>query len=301
MQKHVRDSIGINLLSPTDAELKYGTFFFQGLWNGIYDQLDKEDYSSLRYQASVRDSDSCDAFIDGRVDGILFHAHSNDNKRPARIASAGMPIVLLTRSRDIPNGCGAVYVDEDEVVNIALTHLWSLGHRRIAHIAGPINDTGTEVGIADDIAIWRMRAYEAWMAQAGISAKYVEPAISWDGTGVADIIDAWNDGPDRPTAIFCANDRIAVVAMDRATQLGWSLPCELSIVGVDNDEIAIRAAVPLTTIEVPIERVGQMAVKLLVNMIKGTSTKGDCLPISGSRLIVRESTKAYSDNVGIEK
>ena len=120
-------------------------------------------------RASVRQSQSCDAFLDGRVDGVLFHAHTEDNVRSARIASAGMPIVLLTRSINVPAGCAAVYIDESEVVELALNHLWDRGHRRIAHLAGPVAPQGHGFrGDIDDIAIERLDYYCSWMERRGL-------------------------------------------------------------------------------------------------------------------------------------
>jgi len=126
------------MYSPLDPNIDFGFHFYERLWRGIVAEADRIDYSLLHFPASVRKGASTDAFLDGRIDGILYHAntHTDPNERPARLASAGLPTVLLTRSRDLPDGCGTVYIDENSTANLAMEHLWDLGHRRIAHIAG---------------------------------------------------------------------------------------------------------------------------------------------------------------------
>jgi LacI family transcriptional regulator len=290
MQKSVRQSIGICMWSHMDVHLQYGAFFFERVWRGVFDQVDIDDYSLLRYQASVRDSDSCDAFIDGRVDGVLFHAHADDNKRPAKIAAAGMPIVLITRSIDLPEGCGAAYFDEDEGVDLALTYLWNQGHRRIAHIAGPIKSGSGATEVVDDIAIWRMRSYERWMTERGATPR-AEAAASWDGADVGNIIDRWSKMALRPTAIFCANDQLAIAAIHETALRGWRVPHDVSIIGVDNSDNGRYAETPLTTIDVPIEQVGRESVKALIRMMDGAGTKPVRKIVPGAKIVERLSVR----------
>jgi DNA-binding LacI/PurR family transcriptional regulator len=124
-------TIGVCLLNPLDPDIAFGFFFLERLWRGIMKQADDENYSLLHYPHSVRDSTSCAAFLDGRIDGLLLHAH--DNARAVPLAAAGMPTVLLTRSLQLPEGCGAVWADEN---------------------------TGRE-----DIALRRLKGYCAWMRE----------------------------------------------------------------------------------------------------------------------------------------
>src|SRR5262249_53575822 len=151
----------------------------------------------------------------------LFHSH--ENKRPSRVAAAGMPTVLLTRSLNLPDGAGATYADEAQGVNLALDHLWELDHRRIAHIAGPIGPEGNIYGRSkgyvetDDVAIERLQAYQAWM-RAHDLPSLVFYAGTWRPEPTNDIVTAWQQSPEPPTAVLCANDGLAIGVLNAAQE-----------------------------------------------------------------------------------
>jgi DNA-binding LacI/PurR family transcriptional regulator len=273
MQTNVREAIGVCVASPWDVGIKFGSFFFDRIWRGIFEQADLAKYSILRYAADVRYSERPDKFLDGRIDGLLMHAHTNDNRRPCMVAAAGMPIVLITRSINVPEGCAAVYVDEESVVHVALERLWDLGHRRIAHIAGPVDVKFTRDPYdVDDIAIERMRAYEHWM-----KARFShDPSL-------LQFVSNWN----RPTAILCANDCIAVKAVEKAREIGWLVPDQVSIVGIDNSNDPLALKIDLTTVDPHIERVGREGMVSLLDIIHGRSEANVRRGLSGADLIER--------------
>src|ERR1051326_4597096 len=95
LRQRASATIGVCLPNPLDADVFFGFFFLERLWRGVMEQADEENYSLLHYPKSVRDSDNCAAFLDGRVDGVLLHSH--ENARALQLAAAGMPTVLLTR------------------------------------------------------------------------------------------------------------------------------------------------------------------------------------------------------------
>ena len=146
------------------------TKYVTAMWRGIHLEAGERDYSLLLYSPGVRRGNDYRPFLDGRVDGVLMDAGHKD-PRPAKIAAAGMPIVTITRSLDLPPGCGTVYAEEWDTVNLALSHLWGLGHRRIAHIAGPCRNDLLPLRGDDeqnDIAIQRRDYYEAWLTERGL-------------------------------------------------------------------------------------------------------------------------------------
>jgi LacI family transcriptional regulator len=298
MQKRVTKTLGVCILNPLDRHVTYGSFFFERLWRGILNEADAEGYSVLHYPAVVRDSDHWEAFLDGRVDGILYHAHSLDNARPARVASAGMPIILLTRSLNLPADCGAAYVEEDRTVDLALSHLWNLGHRRIAHVAGPV-DAGPKASwraMVDDIAIRRLDAYDTWMEQRGVAdPALVGHAQSWEGKLVPEIVAAWSRLPRPPTAAFCANDALALAVVAAARQRDWRLPEDLSVVGVDNSSAAAEAETPLTSIDVPMEAVGREGTRALLRLMEGAPLGACRVALPVSEIVIRGSTAHCRD------
>src|SRR5579862_7260964 len=158
-------TIGVCLHNPLDYDLAFGSLYFEQLWRGVMLQADKENYSLLHYPFAVREGQTNDAFLDGRVEGILLHDHHNE--RAAQLCSAGMPTILLDRALDLPDGCGAAFANEADTVDLILSHLWKLGHRRIAHVAGPVGERApgavtpkvtTALNWADDVSVRRLDA-----------------------------------------------------------------------------------------------------------------------------------------------
>jgi DNA-binding LacI/PurR family transcriptional regulator len=298
VQGRARMTFGICVYSPYDPNLEYGSLFFERLWRGIGAQASDHEYAMLFYPRSVHDSQRSEPFLDGRVDGVLFHVHSFGNALPERVASAGMPTVLLARSIGIPGECGAAFVDESEVVDLALSHLAGLGHRRIAHIAGPVElgpRPGTGSPWSDDVAVRRLNAYQDWMrARGDLRPEWIGYAGNWSPERVPDIIAAWADLTERPTAVFCANDMLAIGAMTAARRIGWRVPEELSIVGVDNSPAASQAEISLTSVDAPIESLGRAAVQALFDLIQGTALDACRVAVRGSELVLRSSTAAVS-------
>ena len=261
-------TLGVCMYNPLDLHVAYGAFFFEQLWRGVLAQASAEEYALLHYPGSVHGSTSTDPFLDGRVDGLLYHPPTSlrsrnvPDARPARLASAGMPTVVLTRSLGLPDACGAAFADEAGTGNLALSHLFENGHRRIAHIAGPTGPGG-------DIAIGRLDAYRAWMQTNGVYDPVLEGQMpGWRADDhVAEIVAAWHALERRPTAVFAANDALALAVIAAARALGWSVPGELSVVGVDNTPEA--AAAGLTSVAPPMEEVGRASVRALLGLIQG--------------------------------
>src|SRR5579884_1139503 len=77
-------TIGACLHNPMDYDLDFGGFYFEQLWRGVMLQADRDNYSLLHYPVAVRQGESSDAFLDGRVDGILLNEQAND--RAAHLA-----------------------------------------------------------------------------------------------------------------------------------------------------------------------------------------------------------------------
>ncbi len=299
LRQSATQTIGVCLYNPLDPEVRYGGLFFERLWRGILREADNADYALLHYPMSVRGGHSADAFLDGRVDGILFH--DVHDTRAERASRAGMPVMLLTLSRELPDGCGTVYADERQTVALALEHLESLGHRRIAHLAGPIGPRpGADVlKPAGDVAVMRLAAYtEQQQARGLFDPALVGYADSWrDDLGtVAPTVAAWQALPDPPTAVLCANDALAVAVLKAATAQGWGVPEALSIVGVDDSPEAREAVVPLTSVSVPVEEIGREGVRSLVRLMGGAPVETCRVVLPVTEIVVRGSTASCRRN-----
>lgn len=289
---HQRATRIVGLQMPIPAELPGDrrNSFGERLWRGVAEVADVEDYSLLHYPMSARNGIGCDAFLDGSVDGLLFNT-GHEDARPERIAAAGMPIVLVTRSLDLPAGCGAVYADEEDTVNLALCHLWALGHRRIAHLAGPAEPYPVAEGNSDDIAIQRRNGYVAFLQKRNVyDPALVAAQRSWHARNALEVVAAWRALFHPPTAVFCANDYIALSVIAAAQKVGWRVPEELSVLGVDNVSIGAEADLPLTTVDIPVEDIGREAMRALLRLMNGEAAEACRVTLPVTQLVVRAST-----------
>ncbi len=101
------------------------------------------------------------------------------------------------------------------------------------------------------------------------------------------------DRPDRPTAIFAANDKTALGVMDVAPELGLRIPHDLSLVGFDNLPDATQIHPQLTTVDQSIQEMGYLATKMLVSILQGEELESTLCKVP-TRLIIRESCQAPS-------
>lgn len=193
--------------------------------------------------------------------------------------AASVPVISV----DPHTGSGDHHVvDSDNVegARAATQHLIDLGHRRIAHVRGR-----TDLESAHQ----REQGYRASLADAGIP---FDPELVRDGGYRA----AWSTEaaralltlPDRPTAIFAANDLSAFGVMDVAYEMGLRVPHDLSVVGFDDIPEAASATPRLTTIHQPLQEMGARAFLMLLKILDGHDAETHVrLP---SRLVVRKTT-----------
>jgi LacI family transcriptional regulator len=284
-------TIGISLAAPS----RLLRSFTDDIWRGVNLESDEREYSLLHYPRATRNADDYRVFLDGRIDGLILSAAHGD-PRPERLAAAGLPTVLLTRSQDIPSDCGGVFANESDTVDLALSHLWALGHRRIAHIAGPtmidpdVSRSLSTRGYTDS-AVWRSEAFVGWLAAHGVVDHLVsQPNWGWSAVNVDETLVEWMNLNQRPTALFCANDVLAVAAMECAVRLGLNVPRDLSIVGVDNAVDSALSTVPLTTVDIDGALIGQEAVRCLLRLMEGDSSGPRIVTVPVTNLVIRDST-----------
>ncbi len=174
-------------------------------------------------------------------------------------------------------------VDSDNLrgARLATQHLLDLGHRRIAMLTG-----------RPDLQSARLReqGYLDALQAAGVRA---EPALlrvgGYDPVLSADAARELLTGPDRPTAIFGANDVSAIAAVEVAAELGLRVPEDLSVIGFDNVPEAALASPSLTTVEQPIHDMGRRAISLLIKLIQDEPVDITHITLP-TRLVVRQST-----------
>jgi LacI family transcriptional regulator len=182
-----------------------------------------------------------------RIDGLIVVSTGDDDALVAQLHGLKMPTVLLDREIGDP-GCDMVETAHKEGALLAVRHLLALGHRRIACIAGPAHVIAGEQRVEG----WR----EALAAAGGYEALRA-------------ILDDEPDAMRRPSAVFVCNDLMAIGALRAAHERAVRVPEDLSLVGFDDIELAAYTSPPLTTVAQPKERIGALAVDLLIERLSG--------------------------------
>ncbi len=228
--------------------------------------LSQRGYSTL-FATSNNDVDEeikvLEMFRSRQVDGMLIYPSSHrqlDHIR--RLRKANYPVVLLVGDPDA--GVDAVGIDEWAGGYRATRHLIELGHTRIAII-----DAARALGNLE-----KREGYLAALKEAGIEP---DPCLSADpqGHSVARGYDAMAQliaAGGKPSAVFAANDSLAIGAEHCALAHGLRVPEDIAIVGFDNIEFAEHAAVPISSVNYAIEEVSAEAVDRLLDLIAGSES-----------------------------
>jgi LacI family transcriptional regulator len=215
-----------------------------------------------------------------QVDGIIFVATGEQVASLNFLQSRAMPVVVV--NRDLSNiEVDLIFTDNLQGGYLATHHLLTLGHRRIACIAGPSDLT---LG-ADRVAGYRRALEEAGLVydERLVLAGDYQPASGFRVTH--DLLGR----RDPPTAIFACNDLMALGALRAAVEAGRRVPADLSIIGFDDIELARFTNPPLTTIAQDKDEIGAQAVRRLVERI--TTKPGACQrSVLPTHLVQREST-----------
>jgi len=196
-------------------------------------------------------------------------------------ADADIPLVTIDPHTG-PAGLPSVASDNVFGATMATRHLIELGHRRIAFMAGrPDLLSSTK----------RHEGYALALTQAGLP---VDPSLVKDGSYSREIARkaAFEllSRPDRPTAVFAANDLSALGTMDLARELGLRIPQDLSVIGFDDIPEAAQARPPLSTVRQPLHRMGRVAVSLLLTLLEDKPLEQASVTLPTS--LVRRGTTA---------
>ncbi len=219
------------------------------------------------------------------VDGIIFVEswHQNSNQD---LDLANKPYVFVHRLFNAPNR-NSVIPDEVNGAQLAISHLAQLGHRRIAYINGPSNYFATSI---------RLSGYKQELENQKI--KFDENLVVVGDWGVQSGYDACKNllsQTNPPSAIFAANDLMALGAVYAVQDSGLSVPDDVAIVGYDDREIASLVRPALTTVSLPAYEMGEKAARMVLSLIEGDDTYHEEIKIKGE-LIIRQSCGHASGN-----
>lgn len=222
------------------------------------------------------------ALVDSRqADGVILMSHRMPFDISPETSPEDLPKLVNGSEFAGHSEFPTVVVDDRQGGMDATKHLIELGHRQIAAITGDIESTSAQL---------RLEGFRKAMADAGIPVNermVINGEYSIDSGEFA--VKELLIRRDRPTAIFCFSDEIALGCMHALRTSGFQIPRDISVIGFDDIPFAKYFVPSLTTIAQPAEAIGRMCATLLLDLIDGKSTKKKRF-ILPHTLVVREST-----------
>lgn len=284
--------------SPTAASLASGKtsvvgvvvpflqrWFFANVLDGIEELLRQHGYHVLLFNVGLRASTRTlmldQRLLAKRLDALLVIAADLESQEVRLLEELGLPVVTI--GLDLP-GRDRVGIDDVAAARTATEHLIGLGHRRIAVVGG---DPGSDVHSAT--AVDRLAGFREATGAAGLPVQrgYLCSG-DWAVAGGTAAGLRLLTLPLPPTAVLAASDEMAIGVLVAARTLGLAVPGDLSVIGIDDHEMAMSH--DLTTIAQPVRELAHTAGRLLVDALAGRPRGPRRVTILPTRLIVRGST-----------
>jgi len=238
--------------------------FWPEVARGIQDTLEAGGYATVTVNSdwdAEREKNYLQLVRRNRFDGLIINPMNTDT---ALFTHLSIPVVILGNGAAFPE-FDSVGSDTENAVQEALEYLYTLGHRRVALIAGR---SQRRRGVA------RMESYRIFHQRHALTVDeslIIESDFS-DRAGF-DAMERLLALPKSPTAVFAANDVLAIGALKAAQAVGRHIPRDLSIVGMDDIYAAAMTSPALTTIAKPKYEIGMEAATLLLGRLNGDASR----------------------------
>jgi LacI family transcriptional regulator len=211
------------------------------------------------------------------VDAAILILPPENGDQLVALSRAGFPFVVVDPRTPPPPDIAAVSAAHFSGARA----LVELGHRDIGVIAGP------EDWLAGDA---RLAGHRAALSEAGFLPMprhlwHIEPTMNAGYLAAGELL----DHPQRPTAIVCFNDKVAIGTLQAARERGLRVPEDLSIAGFDDIDLSRVTDPPLTTVRQPLREMGRIAVTQLMRMLDGHQPEALHIELA-TTLVVRDST-----------
>ena len=262
----------------------HGEFFSETI-RGI-DHTAREQQYQIVLSSSHADAGemiSAARTLRGSIDGLIAMAPNKGLAQAIEDFTKHFPVVLLNPGIQVKS-CGAISVANEEGAYAMGSHLIKLGHRRIAMLKGPAGNVDAEE---------RLRGYRKALADGG---GEISPSLEIDGdfsqlSGYESARRILRREP-RPTAVFAANDYMAIGLISALAENGVRVPQDMAVTGFDDIELARYLSSPLTTVRVDAYGLGERAV---IQWLEAVRSNGTGLPrqeVLPTTLVVRASCGA---------
>ncbi|RME49615.1 MAG: LacI family transcriptional regulator [Chloroflexi bacterium] len=201
------------------------------------------------------------SLIDKQVDGVLVMSSSVSDEWLQELAQHRIPVVVLDwEPQNVHGPVGVIGVDFAPGIHAAVAHLVGLGHRQLAHVSGPRHLRTSHL---------RQNAFLEAAAAHGLDPGDI-PVVEGDlqVAGGRKALAHLLNLPRVPTAVFAANDLMAMGIVRAARARGLRVPHDLSVIGLDNIWLAADMDPPLSTVALPRYEIGQLAMRMLFELLQ---------------------------------
>lgn len=234
-------------------------------------------------ESAQREARHLELLAEQRVHSVLITPADASLEPILKLRERGVSVVLLDHPAELSDAC-SVSVDDRIGGELAINHLLAEGHEEIVMVNGA------------------SRLYQARERQAGATQALVNAGRPVDTLKVIEV-PAFNVAcglrageqllarATRPTAVFCANDMLALGVLQVMVRAGVRVPDDISIVGYDDIDFAAAAAVPLTSVRQPRQQIGRTAAELVINETQEPDEHEHQHIVFTPELVVRESSR----------
>lgn len=253
-----------------------GPLYYVHMLDGVGTEVFSRHYR-LTILAELADDDIVSCLSDSQLEGVIWCKLTRDEKTVRMIHECPIPIVALNASApETPTEAVFVACDNDAGIELAVDHLWQMGHRHIAFL-----HEEEEHATPDTLA--RKHAYEAAMTRRNGELDVLKWSWSFD-----ELAEWWAAKP-ACTAVIAWSERAAGQFLRRAHEIGLRLPDELSLIGFDSTPFCDTTTPRLTAVRQPITDMAGHAARILFDLIDGRSPDQHSF-IFPCTLDVRDST-----------
>ena len=202
---------------------------------------------------------------DGRFDGVIWGKYQVQSEVIRAASQSGVKVVHLHVPPENPSSPDGTYLccDNEQGLRLAITHLVELGHRRICFAQESLSARNTEAVIRQQMFLNICRSLELPVSESDVSFW------SYTGTESRDWLKS-----TRHTAVLLRTESLADPLYRHAAELGMNIPEDISVVGFDSTQYCDLLSPGLNSIYQPIEEMAFRAVKILIDLINGTTESG---------------------------
>jgi DNA-binding LacI/PurR family transcriptional regulator len=258
-------------------------WFFGEVIQGAEEVLTAAGYDLLLYNLAGDPAARHRVFQTGllskRVDAVLVLGLRPTTQEQARLAGLGRPVAIVGA---VASELYSVSIDDQLAARLATTHLVDLGHRRIGYIGGSLDTLDFVAPSA------RLAGYRAVLRERGIPPdRGLEDVGEFTVAGGREAARRLLARRERPTAVFAASDEMAIGVLRAARELGLATPEDLSVVGIDDHELA--SFFDLTTVAQPVREQGRRGAERVLAELTGVRPP-PASEVLDVELVVRTST-----------